>query len=130
MRSIRETYLRAVNRLAERAISARSEARVAYDSYRATYDLAKYYQTKIVPLRREISNEVLLRYNGMLIDAFELLVDARERIAANLAALDAQRDFYLAIADLQAALIVGSNVPPSGVAGGLSVPATVPLPTD
>ena len=123
----REVYMRAVNRLAERSINARSEARVAYATYRATYDIARYYQIRIVPLRRQISAEVLLRYNGMLVDVFELLLDERERIAANLASLDALRDYHLAIADLEAALIVGGTVPPSGVVNTTPPPETIPL---
>jgi outer membrane protein TolC len=123
----REIYMRAINRLAERSVNARSEARVAYATYRATYDIARYYQGRIVPLRRQISDEVLLRYNGMLIDVFEVLVDARERIAANVATLDALRDYYLADADLQSALIVGGTVPPSGVINTTPAPETIPL---
>lgn len=123
----REIYMRAVNRLAERSVNARSEARVAYSTYRATYDIAQYYQTRIVPLRRQISAEALLRYNGMLIDVFELLIDERERIMASVASLDALRDYHLAIADLQAALIVGGTVPPSGVINTTPPPETIPL---
>jgi outer membrane protein TolC len=123
----REIYMRAVNRLAERSINARSEARVAYATYRATYDIARFYQTRILPLRRQISAEVLLRYNGMLIDVFELLIEERERINANIASLDALRDYHLAIADLQAALIVGGTVPPSGVINTTPPPETIPL---
>jgi outer membrane protein TolC len=127
MTTAREIYMRAVNRLAERSVNARSEARIAYATYRATYDIARYYQGRIVPLRRQISDEVLLRYNGMLIDVFEVLVDARERIAANVATLDALRDYYLADADLQSALIVGGTVPPSGVINTTPAPETIPL---
>jgi len=114
LRAARETYMAAVNRLAERAVNARSEARAAYDAYRSTYDIARFYQGRVLPLRQAISNEVLLRYNGMLVDVFELLIDARERIGANAAALDALRDFYLATADLQGALIVGGGASPAG----------------
>ncbi len=123
----REIYMRAVNRLTERSVNARSEARVAYTTYRATYDIARYYQTRIVPLRRQISAEVLLRYNGMLVDVFEVLIEERERIAANVASLDALRDYHLAVADLQAALIVGGTVPPSGVVNTTPPPETLPL---
>ena len=123
-RSARETYMRSVNLLAEKAIIARSQARVAYDAYRATYDLSRFYQTRVVPLRQEISNEVLLRYNGMLVDVFEVLIDARERIAVNVAAFEALRDFHLAAADLQAALIVG-GAPTAGGEG----PASAPTPS-
>ena len=123
----REIYMRAVNRLAERSINARSEARVAYTTYRATYDIARFYQTRILPLRRQISAEALLRYNGMLIDVFELLIEERERINSSVASLDALRDYHLAIADLQAALIVGGTVPPSGVINTTPPPETIPL---
>jgi outer membrane protein TolC len=123
----RETYMRAINRLVERSVNARSEARLAYSTYRATYDIARYYQTRILPLRRQISSEVLLRYNGMLVDVFEVLVEERDRISANVAALNALRDFHLAIAELQAALIVGGTVPPSGVINTTPPPETLPL---
>ncbi len=123
----RETYMRAVNRLAERSVNARSEARVAYATYRARYDIAQYYQTRIVPLRRQIAAETLLRYNGMLVDVFELLIDEREHITANIASLDALRDYHLALADLQAAMIVGGTVPPSGVVNTTPPPETIPL---
>lgn len=122
-----EIYMRAVNRLAERSVNARSEARAAYTAYRASYDIARYYQTRLVPLRRANAAEALLRYNGMLIDVFELLLEERERISASLASQDALRDYYLADADLQAALIVGGTVPPSGVINTIPAPETIPL---
>lgn len=127
MGTARETYMRAVNRLAERSINARSEARIAYSTYRASYDIARYYQNRIVPLRRQNSAEALLRYNGMLIDVFELLVEEQNRISSGVASLDALRDYYLADADLQAALIVGGTVPPSGVINTTPAPETIPL---
>jgi outer membrane protein TolC len=122
-----EIYMRAINRLVERSVNARSEARVAYSTYRATYDIARYYQSRIVPLRRQISSEVLLRYNGMLSDVFEVLIDERERINASIGSLDALRDYHLAVADLQAALTVGGTVPPSGVINTTPPPQTIPL---
>ncbi len=126
LRTARETYMRAVNRLAEKSVNARSEARVAYTTYRATYDIAQHYQGRVLPLRQIISNEVLLRYNGMLVDVFELLIDARERIAANVTALDALRDFNLAIADLQAALTIGGGGSAAG--GDEAIPLSGPAP--
>jgi hypothetical protein len=46
---------------------------------------------QIVPLSRRIAEENLLRYNGMLIGVFELLVDARAQIASVNASIDALR---------------------------------------
>lgn len=97
-------YMQSVHRVVETAINARSEVRESYSAYRAAYDTAKHYRDEIVPLRRKISEENLLRYNGMLISVFELLADAREQVASVNAAIDAQRDYWLAENALQAAL--------------------------
>ncbi|MET0442086.1 MAG: TolC family protein [Casimicrobiaceae bacterium] len=100
-------YRQSAQRLVAAADDARSEARVAYVAYRTAYDLARHYRDEIVPLRKRIADENLLRYNGMLLSVFELLADAREQVGSVNAALDAQRDFWLADADLQAALSGG-----------------------
>jgi outer membrane protein TolC len=49
----------------------------------------------------------MLRYGAMQIDVFALLTEARQRIAANIAAIEAQRDFWLASSALDAALAGG-----------------------
>ena len=76
----------------------------AYFGYRIAYDLAVYYRDSVVPLRQLIHEEMLLRYSGMLASVWELLADTREQVLAVNNALEAQRDFWLAEADLQAAL--------------------------
>jgi len=98
------TYMQAVNRAADVAVRARSEVREGYAAYRTAFDLARHYRDEIVPLRKRISEENLLRYNGMLISVFELLADARQQIAAVNTYLDSLRDFWLAEAALQLAL--------------------------
>jgi outer membrane protein TolC len=97
-------YMQSVERTADTAIRVRSEARQAYAAYRTTFDLARHYRDEVVPLRKTISEEVLLRYNGMLIGVLDLLDDAREQISTVNAAIEAQRDFWLADSDLQAAI--------------------------
>jgi len=98
-------YMQAAERIRETAINAQSEVREAFSGYRTQHDLARHYRDEIVPLRKKISDEMLLRYNGMLKSVFELLADAREQVMAVNAAIEAQRDFWLAEADLQMALI-------------------------
>ena len=98
------TYMQAVNRTAEVAVNARSEVREAYSAYRTSYDLAKHYRDEVVPLRKRISEENLLRYNGMLISVFELLTDAREQVAGVTGYVQALRDFWVADTNLQTAL--------------------------
>ena len=86
-----------------------SEARDAYRRYRSAYDIAGHYQREVLPLRKIISDETLLRYNAMLIDVFSLLAEARQRIAATIAAIEAKRDFWLATVNLQAAVAGGGS---------------------
>ncbi len=92
-------------RAAQTAIEARSEVREAYGQYRSAWDVARHHREHIVPLRARIAEENLLRYNGMLIGVFELLADARQQVQAVIAAIDAQRDFWLAEADLGMSLV-------------------------
>jgi outer membrane protein TolC len=98
-------YMQAINRAAETAINARSEVRGAYANYRTSYDIARHFRDEIVPLKKRISEENQLRYNGMLIGVFELLADARSQITSVNGYIDALRDFWLAQADLDMALI-------------------------
>ena len=117
-------YMQAVNRGAEAAVNARSQVREAYLVYRSGFDVARHYREEIVPLRKRIAEETLLRYNGMLIGVFELLADARGQIASVNASIEALRDFWMAEADLDMAPIgpVSMSQPPrasapSGEAG-------------
>ena len=98
-------YMQALHQAAQTAIDARSEVREAYGAYRAAWDIARHHREEIVPLQARISEENLLRYNGMLIGVFELLADARSQIASVHAAIDALRDFWIAQADLDKALV-------------------------
>ena len=107
-------YMQAANRIAETAVNARSEVRESYDAYHAAYDVAKRYRDEVVPLRKQISEEMLLRYNGMLASVFELLADSREQVTAVSAYIDALRDFWLAESDLQRATASGWPVAERG----------------
>ena len=113
------TYMQAVNRAADTAVKARSEVREAYAAYRTSYDLAKHYRDEIVPLRKRISDENALRYNGMLIGVFELLADARQQIASVNACIETLRDFWVAEANLDLAL-TGRSPGSMGTTSGAS----------
>lgn len=115
-----ETYMRAANRLAEKAVNARSEAREAYQVWRGTRDVAALYQSQILPLRKIIQAESLLQYNGMLIDVTQLIADSRGRMMSQAAAIAANRDFWIADVDFKHALIGG------GVSGGGASPSAAP----
>jgi outer membrane protein TolC len=104
-----EIYNRAFNRLTEHAVNIRSQARDAYRGYRSAYDIANHYQREILPLRKIITEEMQLQFSSMQIDVFALVVEARQRIASQRAAIDASRAFWLAQSELQAAVNGGAE---------------------
>jgi outer membrane protein TolC len=118
LRQAGETYMCAVNSLADMAVNARSQARDAYQRYRSGYDIANRYQRDVLPLRKIIADETTLRYGAMQIDVFALLTEARQRVAVQIAATEAQRDFWLASTDLDAA-IAGGGVDDGGDSAGV-----------
>lgn len=113
-------YMQSVNRVAEAAIQARSEVRLTYTAYRTNFDLTRHYRDEVVPLRRRISEEMLLRYNGMLASVFELLADSREQVQAVNAYIERLRDFWVAESEFQMALTGRS---PGGAAGTMRTAA-------
>ena len=127
-RKAEETYLQAVHRIAERAVNIRSEVREAYSGYRGSWDMAMHYQKEVIPLRKIISDETMLRYNAMIADLSVLLIDARARIMSNVAAIEAQRDFHIAKTDMRVAIIGGGvgggggEAPKTAAAGGGEAP--------
>ena len=98
-------YRQALDRAAQAAVAARSEAREAYGNYRSAYDIARFQRDEVLPVQRRIAEENLLRYNGMLIGVFELLADARSQINSVNQAIEALRNFWIAQSDLDLALI-------------------------
>ncbi len=111
------SYMQSLNRLAEAATNARSEAREYYAAYRASYQLARHYRDQVLPLRKQIADETLLRYNGMLVSVFELLADAREQAYAVNGYIGELKQFWLAQASLEEAL--GGRLPASATKPGV-----------
>jgi outer membrane protein TolC len=97
--------LAAANQLEATVRSAGSSLRENYAAYRTAYDLSRHFKEEVIPLRKVISEENVLRYNGMLIGVFELLADSRDQIGAVISAIAAEQQFWLTDAALQATLI-------------------------
>ena len=97
--------LAAANRYDAAVRGASSQLREGYSAYRTAYDIARHYRDEIMPLRRFMADENVLRYNGMLIGVFELLAEARDQIASVSNAINAQQQFWLADAALAASVI-------------------------
>ena len=111
--------LAAAQNLQAAARAAGSHLRESYSAYRTAWDVAAHYRDDILPTQQRISEENLLRYNGMLIGVFELLADARAQTASVMGAITALEQFWLAEAALQSTLIGQPQAynPPGNAAG-------------
>lgn len=99
-----QSWRGAVNALVQKAVEARSHARQAYRTYRYAHEIAQFRKREILALQTIISEETLRRYNGMLVDVFPLLENARKRALLEAAAIEAKRDYWLGETDLRAAI--------------------------
>jgi len=113
VRRAEEIYMGSLQRAADVALRAQSQVRELNSQRSTQYEVARRYRDEIVPLRKRMSDEMLLRYNGMLASVFELLSDARAQIASVSASIDAQRDFWVTDSEMQFALHGGTFVPNS-----------------
>ncbi len=82
----------------------RSDLRVALNAWHTARDTAQQARQDVQRLHNALQEDAQLRYNGMLASTWELLAAARARVESVNAALQAQRDAWLAHADLQAVL--------------------------
>ncbi|GAB3478491.1 TolC family protein [Polaromonas eurypsychrophila] len=102
--SMNAQSLAAASRYESTVRGATSQLRESYSAYRTAYDVARHYRDEIVPLRKTMAEENLLRYNGMLIGVFELLADTRDQISSVQAAINAYQQYWLADAALSASM--------------------------
>jgi len=102
------------------AITAASQAREAMSAYQGNWDIANNMQNVVLPLRRRLTEEKMLEYNGMLISVFDLLSDVRAATQIEIDYINAVRDFWISDTALQQAMTgagMGGGVMPGGSAG-------------
>ena len=97
-------YLQSAARVRDVGVLAASEAREAWQGWNTAYALARRYRDEVLPLRRKVNEEMVLRYNGMLASVWELLAETRASMLAVNAGIEVQRDFWIADTDLQLVL--------------------------
>ena len=97
-------YMQSAARVRDVGVLAASEAREAWQGWNTAYALARRYRDDVLPLRKKVNEEMVLRYNGMLASVWELLGETRASMLVVNAGMEAQRDFWLADTDLQFAL--------------------------
>ncbi len=93
----------------------RADVRVAYDAGQMARSLAGETLREVQRLQAALEEDMVQRYNGMLKSTWDLLASSRERVLAVDAALQAQRDAWLARAELAAVL---AGLPYTGSAPG------------
>lgn len=118
-------------RVREVAVLARSEARGRWQDWQSAWTVSRQLESEVLPLRRQITDETLLRYNGMLSSVWELLAEARQNALSVNAAIEARRDFWLADTDLRLALSGTANTSPASSGNLLrsNAPAASAAPT-
>jgi len=104
-------------------VNARAELQQSLYNYQIHYDIAVHYQHTVLPIAQQIAEENQLLYNGMFISVFELLADARSQISAVTRAIEANRDYWVAKAELEMAQI---GTPDSNFPTQLSKPSSAP----
>ncbi|WP_418125247.1 TolC family protein [Variovorax sp. 160MFSha2.1] len=119
-------YLQSAARVRDVGVLAASEAREAWQGWNTAYALARRYRDEVLPLRRKVNEEMVLRYNGMLASVWELLGETRASMLAVNAGIEAQRDFWIADTDLQLVLTGSSpaGMPALQSASAAEAPAT------
>jgi len=111
------SYMQALQHNANLAVLAASQVRSHYAQYQASFAIAQYYRDDLVPLRRKILQQNLLRYNGMLIGPFDLMADARAQVQSVNSYIIALRDFWVADSNLDMSLVgepLGNNTMKEG----------------
>lgn len=87
------------------SVQIRSLARISYENYLEKFNKARSYKEDILPTQKKISEENLLRYNGMLIDVFHLLEDAEKQSKTVIEYIDANLALLIQAAKLEKDLI-------------------------
>lgn len=86
------------------AISLRSHARVARNRVLSTHARALAYEQTLLPAQRTVMEQTVLQFNAMQVGVFELLSARRAQLEIELAAVDAQAEYWSAQAALDALL--------------------------
>lgn len=97
------------------SLKAGPNAKLAFDIYTASYQAAQLAKDELT-LQQFINDEVVLRYNGMLLSVWDLLAQTNELMQAQIGTINAQRDFLIAETDLQ--LVLQGGTPTSFVSLG------------
>ena len=120
-----------IRQVKHRALSlqeqVRTEVRTALDRVVAARQVAEFYASDILPLRRRVLAATQDRYNSMYVGVFELLSTKAELTTAQTASARALQDYWTARSDLELAL--GTRVPEMSLPSAEPPPPEQPTPS-
>ncbi len=108
------------------AVRNRVASETAFAVYQTLDAMARTSRGEVLKLRSFITEETVLHYNGMLKSVWDLLTEVGNQAVAEVDAIEAQRDFWLAETDLQWTLQGGAPtrfVSPGGGGAEAAAPA-------
>jgi len=99
----------AVNRQCQQRLDAlevdvRSQVRAARTRLLHAREKVILYRDEVLPIQQEVLRQSQLHYNGMYIGVFQLLQAKRDQIDAARHSIEALRDYWIAVAELQRAV--------------------------
>jgi outer membrane protein TolC len=104
-----------------RAIDVRSALRAARNRLASAHARALHHQRILVPARRRAVEQTLLQYNAMQVGVFQLLQARREQLDAELAQVEALREYWTSHAAFDA-LLAGRRVEVMGTIAPAPMP--------
>jgi outer membrane protein, heavy metal efflux system len=107
----RERYL-------DLAIEVRSAAREVRNRLLSAHARARHTQSVIQPLQRGVTEQTLLQYNAMQMGVFQLLQAREQELTVELSLVEAQRDYWVAAAELEVLLLGRHALRDSGRSAG------------
>lgn len=102
LRGVEAQFDAALERFHGFAVDLRSASRDTRNRLVSTHARAHQYETVIVPAQRTVLDQSVLQYNAMQIGIFQLLQARRELLDVELSRVDTLRDYWSAVAELQA----------------------------
>lgn len=106
------------------AVDIRSQVRAARNRWVAKHDQLKYQREVLLPLYERVLQETQLRYNGMLVGVYDLLLAKNNQINAARAYIQTLRDYWISQADLEQTL--GMRLITSATPLAATTPPTLP----
>lgn len=101
--------LQAGDRYAALALEVRSEVRAAFARMETAKRKAEYYWTAVLPTQQVVTDQTLLRYNGMFVGVFDLLEAREEQIDAGRDYIESLAEYWAARTELER--VIGRRLP-------------------